>query len=283
MTNEAGAQALNDYQSSSMAVSARLTRGGITKVQRKKLLTKTQCAILRRVMNLWFAHANSSGIIHPGCQKTAKLVGCCEKTCRVAFQRFEALGIMLPRGLEKGGAGATRYAVDVVQFWKFSGSKMPEEIPGILIATHRWNSPKSGPVVADQSHQTPVKITDDIIDVSPLAWVGKAPDGAGASHACESLSSEELRASALYDVELLPIQEEVLLVILSCILHGDGAMSTRAIARAQGMSRRQAAKHISILVGSGMVEVITLSRMRQHFTLGSAFVSELEYASAVPF
>lgn len=86
---------------------------GVRRISKNKILTKTQCAILLRVLDLWNRHESGSGVIYPGCGATSLEVGCSRRTVIRAFERFRELGLITPYGFEKGGWAATRYKVNL--------------------------------------------------------------------------------------------------------------------------------------------------------------------------
>lgn len=118
----------------------------------KAKLTNNRKAVLKSMIDLWFANRHRSEI-HPGAEKLAKKAGVSERTVRSYLGEFRQAGWIVALAYEKGGRKATRYAV---KLWEIIKALMPSNVvtrAGELVEIANENTCSRRP-------ENPAKIAD---------------------------------------------------------------------------------------------------------------------------
>ena len=100
---------MSDYRHTNHASDSALYR----RLIRQSDLSPTDRLILQDLVNLWFAHRNEDGFIHPGRGRLAKSANVSIATVKRSLCRFRDAGLITAIDHARGGGHfATRYVVD---------------------------------------------------------------------------------------------------------------------------------------------------------------------------
>jgi DNA repair protein RadD len=107
-------------------------RGILARTTRRDL-TSSHKDILEHLVHLWFAHRYGEGVIRPGRERIAKRCRVSVSTVKAALALFRKMGIISVASLGKGGAGATRYTLDLQVIRRLWGGRLPQVVAGELV------------------------------------------------------------------------------------------------------------------------------------------------------
>lgn len=170
-------------------------------IQKTGELTRAQKDSLTVLLNLWFYH-RAKGLMHPGVEKIARRSRLSNRAIRSHLKLYREKGVLVTLALAEGGAGATRYRMDLQALMDWLAPCDVVERDGQLVEIAK--SPETPSTVGETGSPTPAPrsagINRIIGQVANRPWYVRLRL---ASHIAPSQPSRPLNRSAS------PIQGEI--------------------------------------------------------------------------